>query len=316
MISPTTGSVLAVVVAYFPEPQRFSSLLQQLLAQTGSVLVVDNTPALEKDAERVAVAMPEYGERLRIVRCGENSGIGVALNIGIEAAIQEGYEHVLLSDQDSLPAHDMVQQLLHISTLLSAAKFDVGAVSPAYLDEVTGDWFRFQVKRPGQLLYSSVDASTADPWLEVLTSITSGTLIPIAAINQVGLMREDYFIDDIDVEWCLRAKFKGFRLFGTANAVMHHRLGEATFRVWCFGWRYFNGYHPSRLYYRFRNFILLCREDHAPLGWKIRAGSYWLGQLYGYLLFSPNRRANSRYISRGFYDAFRRRVGKLDGGSA
>jgi len=307
------GRVIAIVVAYFPEPQRFAALLDQFLAQTDAVLVVDNTPASVEDAERVVMAMPEYGERLRLVRCGDNIGIGAALNIGIEVATAEGYELVLLSDQDSLPAEDMVKQLLRTFDDLSAHRFDVGCVSPAYMDEVTGGWFGFQVKRPGQLLYSTLNAELADPWVEVLTSITSGTLIPAAAFMRVGGMREDYFIDDIDAEWCLRARFKGLHLFGTVRAVMHHRLGDASFPLWYLRWRRFNSYSPLRLYYRFRNFIALCGEEHTPLGWKIRATWYWLGNIYAYLLFSPNRRANAQYIFRGLYDGFRGRMGRYDG---
>lgn len=302
--------VIAVVVAYFPEPQRFTELLGRLLAQTDAVLVVDNTPALQKDAERVVLAMPEHGGRLRIVRCGDNLGIGAALNIGIRTAAAEGYAHVLLSDQDSLPADDMVDQLLCTLHALVADNRDVGCVSPAYVDEVTGGWFGFQVRRPGQWFYSVVEAKSANPWVEVLTSITSGTLIPVRAFERVGPMREDYFIDDIDAEWCLRARFMGLHLFGTARAVMHHRLGDESFPLWYLRWRRFNSYRPPRLYYRFRNFIVLCGEEHTPLGWKIRAGWYWLGNAYAYLVFSPDRRANARYILRGLYDGIRGRMGR------
>lgn len=312
MTAVPPARVLAVVVAYMPEPTRFRAMLETLMCQLDAVLVVDNTPATELDAEQVVMAMSRHGAALRLVRCGENLGIAAALNVGIDAARMEGYELVLLNDQDSLPADDMVSQLLTTFDALAASGVQVGSVSPAYVDEVTGDWFGFQILRPGKWLYSVAAASSADPWIEVLTSITSGTLIPTAVFDAVGVMREDYFIDDVDVEWCLRARSKGFRLFGTVRAVMRHRLGDDSFPLWYLRWRRFSSYRPLRLYYRFRNFIALCREDHTPLGWKVRASWYWLGNAYAYLLFSPNRLANARYIVRGLYDGFRGRMGRYD----
>lgn len=304
--------VLAIVVAYLPEPERFADLLRHLLSQATAVLVVDNTPAGKDDAERVVMALPDHGGRLRITRCGDNLGIGAALNIGIDAAQAEQFTSVLLSDQDSLPSVDMVSQLLRTTHELSATGIRVGAISPAYVDEVTGASFGFQVQRPDAWFYSVFDSSAADPWVEVLTSITSGTLIPVSAFAIVGTMREDYFIDDIDAEWCLRARSHGLHLFGTARAVMRHRLGDSSFPLWYLRWRRFNGYQPLRLYYRFRNFIVLCGEPHAPLGWKVRASWYWLGNIYAYLIFSPNRVMNARYIFRGLFDGFRRRMGRYN----
>ena len=39
-------------------------------------------------------------------------------------------------------------------------------------------------------------------------------------------MKESYFIDNIDLEWCFRAKSLGFDLVGTDAAVLYHAIGE------------------------------------------------------------------------------------------
>ena len=91
--------------------------------------------------------------------------------------------------------------------------------------------------------------------------------------------------------------------------VLGHSLGELTFRVWYGRWRAYNGYSPRRLYYRFRNFVLLMRCTYVPWRWKLRACWYWLGNAYAYLLFSPNRLANLRFVCRGLWDGLRGRTG-------
>ena len=152
----------------------------------------------------------------------------------------------------------------------------------------------------------------AYPWVEVLTSITSGTLVPATAFRKAGLMLEELFIDDVDAEWGHRARYQGLHLFGTSHAVLHHRLGEGAFKVWYLRWRSFGGYSPLRLYYRFRNFIALCKMRHVPISWKIRAGWYWLGNAYAFIVFSPNKWANARAIATGIWHGLRGRMGRHD----
>lgn len=38
------------------------------------------------------------------------------------------------------------------------------------------------------------------------TLITSGMLIPLSLFGKIGMFREDYFIDSVDHEFCLRAR--------------------------------------------------------------------------------------------------------------
>ena len=305
--------VFAVVVSYRPELLRFSQLVDELLRQCETVLVVDNNLANDLGVEAELVKNPAFGDRLRLARCGDNIGIGAALNIGIEAATAEGAEFVLLSDQDSLPAPDMVRQLVNTYQSLDRSGVEVGSVMPCYVDEITRQAFGFQVKQPGRIFYSVCAAEEARPWVETLSGITSGSLYRIGVFARVGLMREDYFIDYVDTEWFHRARSHGLHLFGTGDAVLYQRLGDDTFPVWYLRWRPFTQYSPVRLYYRFRNFVAMYREPTVPLSWKIRAGWYWLGNLYAYLLFAPTRAKNVSHIFRGLYDGLRRRMGRYDG---
>lgn len=309
----TTGRVIAIVVTFLPEPQRFAELLRELLTQTDAILVIDNTPAWNHDAERVAMAMPEHGNQLRIARCGDNVGIGAALNIGLAAAISEGFDYILLSDQDSLPDGAMTEKLTRVMAEVKGSGRRVACVMPCYVDEVTQHRFGFQVQQRKDLFYSTCDPDQAKPWIEVVSGITSGSLYDADVFASVGTMKEEYFIDLVDTEWFHRARALGFGLFATSEAVLYHRQGDTMFPVWYLRWRPFTGYKPPRLYYRFRNIVALYSAGYVPFLWKIRAGWFWLGNIYAYLLFSPNRRRNARYIFRGLYDGIRGRMGRYDG---
>ena len=311
MTNSTDSRVLAVVVTFLPKADGLVALIRALSPQVETVLVVDNSPRTEPGIDSLPLSIWIEFCNLRPLRLGENVGIASAQNLGIDIALKEGYGHVLLSDQDSLPAPEMVMSLLYCHARLAEQSINVGCICPQYLDNTTGQAFPFQIQRPGRLFYSNSRLGEADPWIEILTTISSGSLIPREALLHVGPMREDFFIDHVDTEWCHRARARGFRLYATSRANLSHRLGDASFQLWLFGWRPYSIYSRVRLYYRFRNFVLLCRLQHVRLLWKLRASWYWAGNFYAHAIFAPGPIGNIKAMIRGLIDGFRGRRGRF-----
>lgn len=304
-------SICAVVVTYHPDATHLEELLLRLRPQVGKVLIVDNTPAEDPRTAATLVQAMAAVDSVELVLLGRNLGIAAALNIGIEAARKQQFEFVLLSDQDSRPDPAMVRTLMEAHESLSAQGIPVGCACPAFIDLVTHQSVPFQVQEPGRVFYSNCPSERAIPWVEILTAITSGSLVPLRALEVVGGMREDLFIDNVDTEWCHRARAKGLRLFGVGNARLEHRLGEGTFRVWYMKWRWYNDCSPTRMYFRVRNFLFLCGQPYVPMRWKIRAGWNWIGNVYAYCTYSPQRRQHLRYMIKGAFDAFRGKLGNV-----
>ena len=301
--------ILGIVVTFHPESEDINSLLGALSTQVDAMLLVDNTPGVAKEHVALLGALTNSYPSLNIHRIGGNCGIGKALNYGIEKALSSGFGFVYLSDQDSLPDEYMIDGLAACYQRLVEQGINVGCVCPAYRDQTTGKTFNFQAYVPGHYFYKSVPAANAVPWLEVVTTITSGSLIPCHAFDIVGLMREDFFIDDVDTEWCHRARFHGMRIYGTSTVYLSHRLGDSSFRIWLLGWKPYNLYSPLRLYYRFRNYVLMIQLPDVPLRWSLRSSWYWLGNVYAYLFFAPSRLSNMKAIFWGVFDGIRRRSG-------
>ena len=306
-----SNRVFAVVVAYLPDVGVLRALLDTLLAQTAGVFVVDNTPAAEQRVEALCAALPQPA--LHLIRLGENLGIARALNIGIDVALAAGATQVLLSDQDSLPAPDMVAALLAAMDDLQRAGQRVGAVGPTYTDRHTGITFPFQAHIPGRVFYGHRRPDAAHPTVEALTLITSGTLVPAPVLREVGPMREDFFIDHVDIEWSHRVRAAGYALFGVGAAVMFHSMGDQALRVWYFGWRQESAYSTVRVYYRIRNFVALCRLPFIPWRWKLRNGWYILGVAYTQTVFGQQRLAALHMAVRGLRYGLRGRMGPWRG---
>ncbi len=304
------SEVVAITVTFHPEVATFEPLLNCLLAQVSRVIVVDNTPGDENPFLDALLAAQGTPERCQLVRLRENLGIARAINVGLDIALATGADFILLSDQDSLPSDDMVANLFRAYTDLSALGVRVGAVGPTFTDLHTAQTYPFQAQLPGHFFYGHKAPTTDEPHIEALTLITSGTLIPADAIRNIGLMREDFFIDHVDIEWCHRARWKGYRLFGSGWATMYQRMGEARLRVWYLRWRYESAYSPLRIYYRLRNFVALWKLDFVSWRWKVRSTWYWLGIVYAHTFFSSqNKLKNFACAVRGVWHGLTNRMG-------
>lgn len=297
--------VVAIVVTYYPEAEALSGLLSALMPQVSSIVVVDNTPAADLTASLLIRDLA-----VKLIRLGKNCGVAKALNVGIVWAIEAGATHVLLSDQDSLPAADMVEQLLDVTQQLTTRGDKIGCVGPAFRDLTTGLIHKFQVPGRGLFFYATCAGDHALPWTEVISNITSGSLIPVHMFADIGLMREDYFIDFVDTEWCFRARHFGYKLYATSLAIMDHRVGDKVFQAWCGSWKSFSEYSHDRLYYQYRNGIFLLRGTYIPFGWKLRLSLTWLSNIYAYVFFAPHRLGNLKAILSGIWNGVRGSRGK------
>ena len=71
--------------------------------------------------------------------------------------------------------------------------------------------------------------------------------------------------DDIDIDWCLRAKKKNYAIISINTVITHHNLGQSSINI--FGHNYII-HSPVRMYYYFRNAILLYKKEPFDVRWK------------------------------------------------
>lgn len=301
--------IFAVVVTFHPCEAHLSELLEALLPQVERVVLVDNTSGSNDAVGRLAERMSGVERRIRLLALGRNVGVAAALNIGMRVCFESGCTHVLLSDQDSLPAANMVSCLLDADRLLRSQGAAIAAVGPAVRNQTVEQPVRFVARRQRLPWYVYDVPSPSRPLIKVASLITSGSLLSRSAVEAIGPMREDLFVDYVDIEWCQRAGAKGFSSYACVNAKLIQRMGDRTMRIWLLGWRRISEYSPLRLYYQFRNSAFLCRMDGVELAFKLGQPWFWLGKLYAYLLFSRQKKTSLRMMFRGWVDGFSGRLG-------
>ncbi|WP_410012884.1 glycosyltransferase family 2 protein [Sodalis sp. RH24] len=306
MASPCVG---AVIVTYHPDPDVLSELLAAVGGQVQEVVIVDNGSAAACVAGLLAFA--HGSPRRHILPQPGNLGIAAAQNRGIRRALDLHCTHVLLLDHDSIPAADMVAQLLLLETRLLADNIQVGAVGPTQVDRRTATRSGFVRK---QSLFIRRRYPRRGGYAETDFLISSGMLIRATALREIGLMNSGFFIDHVDTEWCFRAAHRGYRLFGAQQAVLRHTLGHGVVKIWCGRWREVPQHNPLRNYYLFRNTLVMVRRTPMSMTWRL-AHLYRLALFLVFFLLAGKRRARRlRMMLRGIRDGVMGVEGMIDRG--
>ena len=288
-----SSAVLAVVVTYNAAPD-LSTRLRALRDQVQALLVVDNGSV---NAAAVQAMALEAG--CQVILNPTNLGVAEALNQGARAALEQGAEWLATFDQDShVPPH-AIAQLLALYAVLPQ-RDHVAVLAMSRRDRGTGRDYH----RSGEIL------EEIGQWRLVRTTITSGSLVHVPLLRQVGLFDPRLFIDMVDLEFCMRCRRRGLRVVESREVTLAHSMGDSTNRV-VLGRRVVLTRHSAlRRYYITRNQLEVCRRFMAfdprwALGtlWDLIAGSMTA------LLFEADRGAKLCAMFTGLRDFALRRFG-------
>jgi rhamnosyltransferase len=251
--------VCAVVITYHPD-DSLPARLDSIYPQVDTIIIVDNGST---DAELTMLRELAANRAIELIFNHENLGVARALNIGIDRAVTLGYASVLLLDQDTQADDDMVATLL-----ATQAAFPDGArlaVVGSGFNDVTGrDVSSRAAAKPGD---------PSDAWQEVESTITSGSLLPLAAYAVIGPFREEFFIDYVDSDYCFRARAKGYHVIKTRKQLMSHTIGAPTQHRLLWSKKWTTNHSPDRRYYIARNDTVMLREyGHYGTGaWALKS---------------------------------------------
>jgi rhamnosyltransferase len=296
MSEQPTGSrdVCAVLVSFHPDAE-LPTRLMTISRQVGAVVMVDNGSA---GAELEMLRKSALGPAVGLIENSANLGLASALNIGIRRAAALGYSWVLLLDQDSRVDADMVKTLM--------------AVHESFPDQehlaIIGSGFRERHR------YSPKTAkleSCGDEWDELITVITSGSLLSLAAFSRIGPFREDFFIDYVDTEYCIRARANGYRMVKTRRPLMSHSIGRPTQHrlLWMKKWT--SNHSADRRYYIARNHTVMVRESGRYIwgAWALVGLLSCITALKRIALYEQSKGSKIAAVFRGWWDGVQGNMG-------
>lgn len=282
----------AVVVTYHPD-EDFPARIRRVARQISAIVIVDNgsLPIEQAMLKRLASEL-----HISLIFNPENVGIATALNQGMEWAIHEGCEWVLTLDQDTVVDENMVSSIWQSYHNLKP-NGKIGILASSFRDRFGKRQFNDQLK---------------SLWIARPVVITSGSFVCVEAFREAGKFRDDYFIDKVDTEYCLRLRSHGFAIYASVEPHMTQYMGNLTKRNF-FGKkvRVYN-YSPLRRYYISRNRIALAKTYlRCEVAVTVFEFRMMFVEVAWILLYEKRKREKMRAILRGLWHGFIGQMGKL-----
>ncbi|HLF25339.1 MAG TPA: glycosyltransferase family 2 protein [Anaerolineae bacterium] len=251
MASP---AVALIILNYNRRDDTLACLrsLQALSYPNARWLLVDNG-STDDSVERVR---REF-RNVDILETGDNLGFAAGNNVGLRAALDAGADYLLLLNNDTEVAPDLLDVLIETCE----AEPRIGVVGPKiyYHDRPDTlwsaggliDWRRGTSAMRG---LDEVDRGQFDASTDVDFVTGCALLVRRAAVEQAGLIDERFGMYFEETEWCVRIARGGWRIVYAPNGRLWHKIRPAQ-----------QDTSPRITYYMTRNRLLFLRLTNAPL---------------------------------------------------
>jgi len=245
--------IKAIIVTFNPTGNVFN-LIDTLKKQNVYSIVVDN------GSENFDFTNIEYDHDTALIKLHENFGIAKAQNEGVKRAVEMSAEFLFFFDQDSIVDDSFVNDMIQDYEILLSKYDNVGALGPRFIDRRQGFYYKaITISENGKRI--KMDVENLENPIHSKLLISSGSLVSQKVFLNTGFMREDYFIDYVDTEWCIRAEFKGYKNFISSKAEMVHSIGDNIKKI---GSLTIPIHSPFRRYHIIRNNFYMFKESHIP----------------------------------------------------
>lgn len=302
MVAGQDAGVCAIIVCFRPESTRLTALIQACLSQSAAVVLINNGEPLALDQELTV------GGRIHLIEPRGNLGLAAAQNLGVRWAVSQDFPYLIFFDQDSVPQPGMIKTLREAFDAGAAAGQMVAAVGPSLKDGRDGavsPFVRFHVWGVERIYPTSERMVTECDFL-----ISSGMFTSVKRFMAIGQWEEDLFVDNVDMEWCFRARSLGYRCLGIGATQIDHLIGDQVRRLNMFGrsWSLYS-HSPTRQYYMMRNRVSLYKRHYVPIAWKTQDVPRALTKLILFGFVYRPRWKNLRSMLEGVRDGWLGRLG-------
>ena len=252
-----TSSVLAIVLNYNGREITLQTVASLLASDFPAleVLVVDNGSTDGSDAA-VANAFPAAAR----IRTAANLGISGGLNLGILRGLAEGFDYLMLCNNDIEVAPDMVTRLV----AAAEANASAGCLGPKcyyYYGDRRRIWsaggrLRWREAVTAERGMGELDRGQFD--IDGETDYINGAcmLVRREAMLSTGLWDPVYQVSVEDADWCLRMRRAGWSARYVAGAELWHMVSPTT-----------GGYTPGRTFRTGRSTAIFVRKYAGAGGW-------------------------------------------------
>lgn len=231
---------LAGVIVLYNKSFEVIELFRQYIDALDKLYIVDNSDVKNLNLYKT---LANIG-KIKLLETGGNKGIAYALNRAAKISIQEGFNKLLLMDQDSLFSLKMLEQFRR--------------------KVMNNNDSEIAIHVPRTTLKKYIDKTEL-----IEEAITSGSIINLDILDKLGFFKEDYFIYAVDYEYCWRVRKNGYQVKRYNEIYLNHQICD--FNITKSGKKkYVRIVSDTAFYYAFRNNMYLFEEYRNVLPSDVR----------------------------------------------
>lgn len=223
---------LAVILVNYNGEKYNKACIESILANSGVVelriIVVDN--ASQDNSMRLLEEQYAGDDRLELLRLDDNYGFSRANNEGIRRAGEWGADAVLLLNNDTEAAPDLLSRLLEC-----AKRHPDSVIVPKiyYSDDRERLWsaggrFSPVIKKARHIGLDERDEGQYEQERGIDFATGCCLWIPGEVIEKAGTLDERFFLYYEDTEYSFRLKKAGVSICYCPAAVLYHKVGAST----------------------------------------------------------------------------------------
>jgi len=232
------------------------------------VVIIDN--GSEDDSADIIknyILTIEQNERFELIKSKENLGFSGGNNVGIQYALNNGADYILLLNNDTIVENDFIDHLICVYS--EKTGISIGKI--LYLSDKSRIWYAGGSINNKLASVKHYNFNKKDQHDKQIMNVTFATgccmLISKKIITEIGFLDESYFLYWEDTDYSFRVINAGYKIIYNPSAIVYHNVSSSTIK-------------GSKLmqYYELRNELLFIRKN-IKLPYKITAYTHAIMRL-------------------------------------
>lgn len=221
---------VAVIVLNYCNYQDTLSCINSLLKIDYSnykIFIVDNDSPNESLDQLNSVI--DYN--VEVIESGMNGGFAYGNNVGIQKALEEGFEYILLLNNDTTIESDFLSKL--IDTIQYQENVGIVTGKILYGSDKNRIWYAggsvdWNNLRAIHYRINQLDEDNISTVQKVGFASGCCMLIPAKIIKEIGELPDDYFMYYEDLDYCVNIRNHGYNILYNPDSVIYHYVSSSS----------------------------------------------------------------------------------------
>ncbi len=209
------------------------------------IILIDNGSS-DNSVQKIRewIKLKNCDDFITILQIEQNIGFGGANNKGIQYALDNNADFILLLNNDTVVTEDFIDKL--ITTSLINKKIGVIGCRIHYYNNKEQVWFSGGIINYFKgAFYHKTDICSNLIESDFITGCLM--LIPSEVFKAVGFFDENYFLNVEDIDFSCRVKEAGYSLIVNCNVIIYHKVSASIGGLYSMRNQYY--FHRNRMYF-------------------------------------------------------------------